>query len=351
MNYEKNYIVIDIKRISDGKLKSQTDHCRRSRGRIDHCDLKRTKLNKTVIGIEKDPYQSAKNYIESQKAHIHKRNETPYTSLILTASPEFFDLNPENSTRWENITTKWVLETFGSNAVYLEFHEDEKTKHAHLTVVPTYQKFRKGKPGKVYVSHHEHPVFAGRDSYHRLLDSYEAVCKPLGLRRSRSTDTRSPTTKSQHATEMLNAAETELQISRRLQKHSVEFLEYSRNRIVNAVEESVDAFFIKEGGDQSEFDAFERGTIEICPPHGISKKDLSIIESRGSVSSLISKIISKLRDTKYKLEKEYNKKMKYIYEREKTLNEKEFLITEREKTISIAVLMSARERQRRENSR
>lgn len=215
MPQRHDLLVLDIKRRTLQDLRALAKHCARTAGNLDHIDHSRTHLNEAVVGEIGKPEEAAAAYIKATRARVDRRNVKPYTSLVLSASAGYF--RPQDPSAggtwddkrykdWKDASVRWLRQTFGDDLVFVETHLDETTPHLHALVVPTYQKVRKGKAGRRAVSHHKHPAFSGRNSYHRLLDGYAEACQGLGLRRGRPADKRTPQTKADHARELLDEA-------------------------------------------------------------------------------------------------------------------------------------------------
>lgn len=185
--------VLDVKRMTMQDAYAQWLHEERSAGDVSHCDETRAHLNEAwgYNGHDKNPYQAAKDFIKDKSPKIDKRNVKPITSLVLSASPEYFlgkdgKEDEAKTAAWVKATTDWVRKEFGDDLVQLSLHRDEKTPHIHARLVPTYTK--KTKRGEVrQVSHNNHPAFKGPKSYYRLWDRYAAAVAPLGIERGEHT--------------------------------------------------------------------------------------------------------------------------------------------------------------------
>lgn len=180
-------------------------------------DPKRSGRNETLVGsgnILKD--------IEAYEAGVevrgHKRDTgSPYLTLVLSASPEFFrpDGGPPGSEAdtvekakrlkaWKAATVDWVQDTFGADLVSAIYNGDETTPHIHFAVVPTYERKTGIKPRRLKDEEpDEHaarvadwdmngptmktrswasnPVLGQKNSAERLRRSYADAMKPLGL--------------------------------------------------------------------------------------------------------------------------------------------------------------------------
>ena len=190
MTEKKPLAVLDIQRIGFNELKAHARHERREVGDTSHADPEKTKLNRS-IGIDKCPEIAARKYLTKSGAKIDKRNEKPFTRILLSASPEYFrpgradmtgEYDVEPMKAWVKASIKWLRQEFGQEAVHIALHRDEATVHIHAVIVPTYLKKTKRRTTR-QVSHHKHPSFAGKGSYTACHDRYANMVKELGIER------------------------------------------------------------------------------------------------------------------------------------------------------------------------
>jgi hypothetical protein len=187
--------VFDIERIGWSELEAHDRHERREIGDNSNCDPLRRHLNKAkgYGDHHTSPKAAVKQYLEDTGAQIDRRNEKPFTRLVLSASPEFFRDDPEavgtfdraRTRQWQMAAVGWLQKEYGADMVHVAIHLDEATPHIHALIVPTYE--RKTKRGKQVrqVSHHKHPAHKGRLSFDRCLDRYAASIAHLGIERGR----------------------------------------------------------------------------------------------------------------------------------------------------------------------
>lgn len=182
--------VLDIQRIGWGALKAHAKHERREIGDRSHTDPSKTPRN-LAAGLDKCPEEAVKEYLGQTGAKIDKRNEKPFTRLLLSASPEYFrpgragqggSYDLAQMKAWTKTSTAWLRKEFGSDLIHVALHLDETTPHIHAVVVPTYEKKTKRRTVR-QVSHHKHPAFAGEKSYEACHDRYAAAVRDLGIRR------------------------------------------------------------------------------------------------------------------------------------------------------------------------
>lgn len=219
------WTVLDVDRIGSNRLRALAAHCARKAGDMAHVDATMTPLNRRLLGPPEGPETAVKDYLARTGAKIDKRNEQPFTALVLGASPEWFRPDRPNERgawdedrleEWLGLAWQWAQEEFGDSLVYAELHLDETTPHLHALVVPTVT--RKGKRGTKQVSHHLFPSFNGPKSYSRLLDRYAAALAPLDIERGReaSEGGTSPTTKAQWAADLVRQAKAANEEAREL---------------------------------------------------------------------------------------------------------------------------------------
>lgn len=182
--------VLDIQRIGWGALKAHAKHERREIGDRSHTDPSQTPRNRAT-GLDKCPEEAVKQYLEQTDAKIDKRNEKPFTRLLLSASPEYFrpgragqggSYDTRQVKAWTQASLTWLRKEFGSDLVHVALHLDETTPHMHAVVVPTYEKQTKRRTVR-QISHHKHPAFAGENSYEACHDRYAAAVQDLGIER------------------------------------------------------------------------------------------------------------------------------------------------------------------------
>lgn len=109
-----------------------------------------------------------------EKVPKFRKDAVKMVQLVLSASPEFFDINDKKKVKeWELATQKWAEETFGKdNIIYSVVHYDEKTPHFHIAFVPIFE-------GKLRASH----WFDGPAKLKIIHDGYAKVNKSFGIKR------------------------------------------------------------------------------------------------------------------------------------------------------------------------
>ena len=139
--------------------------------------------NEIMIGT-KNIYEDVENYIKNVKL---RSNSVIARELLLTASPGFFQgMPPSELERWKELNYNWLKKEFGDNCIYCVCHNDEKTYHLHVLIIP---KFTNDK-GKEILSNMRY--FDGIDKFREWQDKYSSsmqqVFKSLnrGIRNSKA---------------------------------------------------------------------------------------------------------------------------------------------------------------------
>jgi len=155
-------IVFDIQRVSGGTLKAQAKHDLRTAGDLSHTDPSRAHLNRVLVGSG-NAFKDCAQIIHEHSATIDKRQEKPFTRIILSATPEHL-AEPTNLRRFVSEGVEWLREEYGPGLASVVLHMDEKTPHLHAVCVPLVEKNRK--TGSHWmVSHGKHPATSARDSF------------------------------------------------------------------------------------------------------------------------------------------------------------------------------------------
>lgn len=165
--------VIDIQKYkTDQEINHVANHNLRN---VDsrNVNKSKTKLNRYFIGSpDTDTVKELAKKLETVPKF--RKDANRMVNLVLSASPEFFETaTKKDITDWENATQKWAEDTFGKdNIIYSVVHNDEKTKHFHIAIVPIFE-------GKLRSNH----WFDGPAKLKKIHDSYAKVTKPFGIKR------------------------------------------------------------------------------------------------------------------------------------------------------------------------
>jgi hypothetical protein len=198
------YQVIDIK-----KLKTKTDIINISNHNLratssNNVDKHRTHLNTYYAG---SPTMDLAGEMESKLATVpkYRKDAVKLVNLVLSASPEFFQ-DRERSREWEKTSQKWIEDTFGKENVILSVvHNDETTKHFHVSVVPIHN-------GKLNASH----WLDGPASLAQLHTSYNNTIKHLGLSRGKSGEKPNPTALNEYYKKVNSSTEYDKKLDKKL---------------------------------------------------------------------------------------------------------------------------------------
>lgn len=136
-------------------------------------NAKKSKLNKFYIGSAD---MNVSQQLENILATVPKprKDANRMVNLVLSASPEFYETATKKSIDdWEKATQKWAEDYFGKeNILYSVVHNDEKTKHFHIAIVPIFE-------GKLRSNH----WFDGPAKLNALHNSYAKINKKFGIQR------------------------------------------------------------------------------------------------------------------------------------------------------------------------
>lgn len=138
-----SFAVVRMQKMKSPDLKGMQFHNQRERESRTNPDIDpdREHLNYDLLHQEKIDYnQQVKAIIESQKVSERKtrKDAVLVNELLVTSDRKFFDgLDPAEQKRFFEESHKLFSERYGKqNIAYATVHNDEKTPHMHLGVVP-----------------------------------------------------------------------------------------------------------------------------------------------------------------------------------------------------------------------
>ncbi|WP_211656081.1 MobV family relaxase [Planococcus alpniumensis] len=138
-----SFAVVRMQKMKSPDLKGMQFHNQRERESRTNPDIDpdREHLNYDLLHQEKIDYnQQVKAIIESQKVSERKtrKDAVLVNELLVTSDRKFFDgLDPAEQKRFFEESHKLFSERYGQqNIAYATVHNDEKTPHMHLGVVP-----------------------------------------------------------------------------------------------------------------------------------------------------------------------------------------------------------------------
>ena len=138
-----SFAVVRMQKMKSPDLKGMQFHNQRERESRTNPDIDpdREHLNYDLLHQEKIDYnQQVKAIIESQKVNERKtrKDAVLVNELLVTSDRKFFDgLDPAEQKRFFEESHKLFSERYGKqNIAYATVHNDEKTPHMHLGVVP-----------------------------------------------------------------------------------------------------------------------------------------------------------------------------------------------------------------------
>lgn len=172
-------------------------HGARTLGSLSNIAPARTGLNRfeSEWGDGRDPVACMKALIAHQGAKI-RRNGSPGTHMLLTASPEFFRPNdPGAAGTWDSqrlddwmaANRAWLSKRFSGQVAALRVDLDETTPHCDVFLVPLNRRTTKTGKKVVEVSHRtQFSKGRGPRGYAQLQTEYAEAMVHLGLARGRS---------------------------------------------------------------------------------------------------------------------------------------------------------------------
>ena len=138
-----SFAVVRMQKMKSPDLKGMQFHNQRERESRTNPDIDpdRAHLNYDLINSTKIDYnKQVKEIIESQKVTERKtrKDAVLVNELLVTSDRKFFDgLDPAEQKRFFEESHKLFSERYGNqNIAYATVHNDEKTPHMHLGVVP-----------------------------------------------------------------------------------------------------------------------------------------------------------------------------------------------------------------------
>lgn len=142
-------LVFDIKPASRQKLRALSNHCQyRTPDGKSKIDPSRSHLNRSLYGGGGNIDQQLDAWYKRTKAKKPaKQADTPYLTLVLGVSPDFYKKGGQDPERFNDLAVEWLQEQFGDDLIAAELHMDETTPHIHAVVAPTYEK-KKRVPGR-----------------------------------------------------------------------------------------------------------------------------------------------------------------------------------------------------------
>ena len=138
-----SYAICRMQKMKSHDLKGMQFHNQRERESKTNPDIDKDRihLNYDLVNAEKIDYnKQVKEIIESQKTGTRKtrKDAVLVNELLVTSDRGFFDgLDPNEQKRFFEESYKLFSERYGEqNIAYATVHNDEKTPHLHLGVVP-----------------------------------------------------------------------------------------------------------------------------------------------------------------------------------------------------------------------
>ncbi|MCY8235537.1 MobV family relaxase [Priestia endophytica] len=138
-----SYAICRMEKMKSHDLKGMQFHNQRERESKTNPDIdkERSHLNYDLVNLEKIDYNKrVKEIIESQKTGTRKirKDAVMVNELLITSDKSFFErLDPQQHEKFFKESYKLFAERYGQqNIAYATVHNDEKTPHMHIGVVP-----------------------------------------------------------------------------------------------------------------------------------------------------------------------------------------------------------------------
>jgi len=117
-----------------GPINGSISHITRSR-ETPNADPQRRHLNRAIVG--EDNSAAIHAAIEERTPAKYRKDAVRALEFIITATPEWFDQNPDQVDAYFDSAVEWLRQEFGAeNVVSAVQHNDELTPHMHAMVVP-----------------------------------------------------------------------------------------------------------------------------------------------------------------------------------------------------------------------
>lgn len=146
-------LVLNIYEISErGVISINRHETKRETDGTSAIDPARRHLNRTILGSTDGPSASLAAFYDGGIQRPDAQAETPYLSLVITASPSYFRPDdPQAAGTWDDgrmeawldATMTSLRATQGDDLVHVALHLDEDTPHLHVLIAPTYERQRR----------------------------------------------------------------------------------------------------------------------------------------------------------------------------------------------------------------
>lgn len=129
-----SYAILRLKKIKSwGGIAGAVSHNLRLR-ETHNADTARTEKNQLIAGTT-DPALGLKDLLKEHGLKPRK-GAVLMSEMLLTASPEWFEKNPDRVGEWVEKNTEWLKRRYGKNLLQAVVHFDESTPHIHAFIAP-----------------------------------------------------------------------------------------------------------------------------------------------------------------------------------------------------------------------
>jgi hypothetical protein len=162
-------------------ISQASSHNDRSR-ETPNADPARGYLNQVLVGSG-DAVSDVRQALAAVGIQKLRKNGVLAVEAVLSASPSFFNEQPERLAFWVDRSVAWLRKEHGENLVSAWLHLDEQTPHIHAVVVPIDRSERKkGSRARLNAAR----WFSGREKLSEAQSSYAHAVADFGIERGKS---------------------------------------------------------------------------------------------------------------------------------------------------------------------
>lgn len=131
-----HYAIMRGEKRNTGAMNGIVRHITRMQ-KTPNADVDQQHRNYAVLGPSWDDIAGIHDAIEARTPSKYRRDAVRVIEYIVSASPQWFELNPHCEREYFEAATAWFRSEFGAeNVVSAVVHNDESSPHMHLLVVP-----------------------------------------------------------------------------------------------------------------------------------------------------------------------------------------------------------------------
>lgn len=131
-----HYAIMRGEKRNTGAMNGIVRHISRTQ-QTPNADVEQQYRNYAVLGPSWDDVAGIHDAIEARTPSKFRRDAVRVIEYLVSASPQWFELNPHREREYFEAATAWFQSEFGAaNVVSAVVHNDESSPHMHLLVVP-----------------------------------------------------------------------------------------------------------------------------------------------------------------------------------------------------------------------